>query len=43
MKQQTLYRGETKKAKPTKAEKIAAHFARVKRRQEGNKKKEATA
>ena len=41
MKAQTLYRGETKKAKPTKTEKIDNYFAKLKRRAAEGKKKEA--
>ena len=41
MKAQTLYRGETKKAKLTKSEKIDNHFAKLKRRTVESKKKEA--
>ena len=39
MKAQTLYRGETKKAKITKSEKIYNHLAKVKRQAEAKKKK----
>ena len=41
MKAQTLYRGETKKAKLTKSEKIYNYFAKVKRRAEAKKKETA--
>ncbi len=42
MKAQTLYRGETKKAKLTKSEKIFNYFAKVKKQADA-KKKEAAA
>ena len=42
MKQQTMYRGEPKKAKPTKMEKAYNYMEKVKRRAEA-KKKETTA
>lgn len=43
MRPQTLYRGEAKKAKPTKMEKVYDHIERVKRRAAEAKKKEAAA
>ena len=42
MKNQTMFRGEAKKEKPTKMDKVYDHFEKVKRRAE-IKKKEATA
>ena len=41
MKQQTMYRGEAKKAKPTKMDKVYDHFEKVKKRAAKSKKKEA--
>ena len=43
MKQQTMYRGEPKKAKPTKMDKAYDHTEKMKRRAAEAKKKEATA
>ena len=44
MKQQTMYRSEPKKAKPTKMEKAYNYFEKLKKRAAAeNKKKEATA
>ena len=40
MKQQSLYRGEAKKAKPTKIDKAYDHFEKVKKRAAAAKKKE---
>ena len=40
MKQQTMFRGEAKKAKPTKMDKVYDHFEKVKKRAAAAKKKE---
>jgi len=43
MKSQTLYRGEPKKAKPTKMDRAHDYMAKMKKRAEAAKKKETTA
>ena len=41
MKQQTMYRGEAKKAKPTKMDKVYDHMQKARKRAETNTKKKS--